>query len=52
MNIVAGGVKGNSDLVGYFFLRAYELVSREGSLGLIAKIPLLKGDTRDMSLRK
>ena len=47
---VAGGVRGNADLVGYFFLRAATLLAAQGSLGLIATSTIAQGDTRAVSL--
>ncbi|MFJ3498822.1 Eco57I restriction-modification methylase domain-containing protein [Streptomyces sp. NPDC086091] len=50
VNALAGGRKGNADLVAYFFLRAYELLSRHGGLGLIATNTVAQGDTRAVGL--
>ncbi|MGW1181452.1 Eco57I restriction-modification methylase domain-containing protein [Streptomyces drozdowiczii] len=50
VNSLAAGRKGNADLVAYFFLRAYELLSRHGGLGLIATNTVAQGDTRAVGL--
>jgi hypothetical protein len=50
VNQLAGGAKGNADLVAYFFLRAQALVNDAGSLGLIATNTLAQGDTREVGL--
>lgn len=48
--VVAKGAKGSSDLVGYFFLRAFELLKDTGSMGLVATSTIAQGDTREVSL--
>src|SRR5439155_20559660 len=40
-----------SDLVVYFFRRAFSLIRREGTLGLIATNTIAQGDTRSAGLR-
>ncbi|MEU9395938.1 DNA methyltransferase [Streptomyces sp. NPDC048324] len=50
VNTLAHGRKGSADLVAYFFLRAYELLSRRGGLGLIATNTVAQGDTRQVGL--
>ncbi|MBQ0866350.1 DNA methyltransferase [Streptomyces sp. RK75] len=50
VNTLAGGRKGSADLVAYFFLRAYELLSQGGGLGLIATNTVAQGDTRNVGL--
>ncbi|MEV7124033.1 Eco57I restriction-modification methylase domain-containing protein [Kitasatospora griseola] len=50
VNVLAGGTKGSADLVAYFFLRAYGLLSRRGGLGLIATNTVAQGDTRQVGL--
>ncbi|MGX6511630.1 Eco57I restriction-modification methylase domain-containing protein [Rhodococcus sp. SJ-2] len=47
---IARGIKGNADLVGYFFLRAALLLANRGNLGLIATSTIAQGDTRSVSL--
>ena len=42
---------GNSDLVAYFFRRAFELLKNQGSMGLIATNTIAQGDTRNSGLR-
>ncbi len=43
-------VRGNADLVAYFFLRAARLLRRVGGFGLIATNTLAQGDTREVGL--
>lgn len=50
VNVIAGGAKGNSDLVGYFLLRAHSLLTPTGTLGLIATNTVAQGDTREVGL--
>lgn len=50
VNQLAGGAKGNSDLVAYFFLRAFSLLAKGGTLGLIATNTIAQGDTREVGL--
>lgn len=50
VNAIAGSVKGNADLVAYFFLRAMSLLNRAGTLGLIATNTVGQGDTREVGL--
>jgi hypothetical protein len=50
VNVLAGGTKGSADLVAYFFLRAFGLLSRRGGLGLIATNTVAQGDTRQVGL--
>ncbi|MGW2542089.1 Eco57I restriction-modification methylase domain-containing protein, partial [Kitasatospora sp. NPDC001574] len=50
VHTLASGKKGSADLVAYFFLRAYELLSPQGGLGLIATNTLAQGDTRQVGL--
>jgi len=42
---------GNADLVAHFFRRAFDLLRREGALGLIATNTIAQGDTRSTGLR-
>ena len=42
---------GNSDLVAHFFRRAFDLLRRGGTLGLIATNTIAQGDTRSTGLR-
>ncbi|WP_414154277.1 Eco57I restriction-modification methylase domain-containing protein [Pseudomonas sp. BNK-43-a] len=42
---------GNSDLVAHFFRRAFNLLRKEGSFGLIATKTIRQGDTRSTGLR-
>lgn len=48
---IAGGTRGSADLVAYFFLRAFALLSPiRGQLGLIATNTIAQGDTREVGL--
>jgi hypothetical protein len=42
---------GNSDLVAFFFRRAFEILRQGGTLGLIATNTIAQGDTRSTGLR-
>ncbi|MFG2648949.1 Eco57I restriction-modification methylase domain-containing protein [Streptomyces sp. NPDC048436] len=50
VNTLAGGRKGSADLVAYFFLRAYALLTQRGGLGLIATNTVAQGDSRQVGL--
>ncbi|KUG53401.1 type II restriction endonuclease subunit M [Serinicoccus chungangensis] len=50
VNQLAGGTKGNADLVAYFFLRAQCLLTPRGTMGLIATNTIAQGDTREVGL--
>lgn len=50
LHVIAEGAKGNSDLVGYFFLRVVTLLQAKGVLGLIATNTVAQGDTRQVGL--
>jgi Eco57I restriction-modification methylase len=47
---IAGGVKGNADLVVYFLLRAFSLMRRSGTLGFVATNSVAQGDAREVGL--
>ena len=47
---LAAGVRGSSDLVAYFYLRAATLLQVSGGFGLIATNTLAQGDTREVGL--
>src|SRR5581483_4455286 len=47
---IAGGAKGHAELCAYFFLRARQLLSRNGGFGLLATNTIAQGDTREVSL--
>ena len=47
---LAYGARGSADLVAYFFLRAAALVTRAGTLGLVATNTIAQGDTREVGL--
>jgi len=46
------GAHGNADLVAHFFLRAFHLLRKRGSFGLIATNTVGQGDTRASGLTK
>ena len=50
MTWVAGAVRGNADLVAYFYLRAARLLRGSGGFGLIATNTVAQGDTREVGL--
>ncbi|MFF9754628.1 Eco57I restriction-modification methylase domain-containing protein [Streptomyces sp. NPDC014344] len=47
---VAGGLRGNADLVAYFELHAHQLLCDGGQSGLIATNSLAQGESREVSL--
>ena len=47
---LADGVRGNADLVAYFYLRASMLLRPSGGFGLIATNTVAQGDTREVGL--
>ncbi|HXL88808.1 MAG TPA: DNA methyltransferase [Streptosporangiaceae bacterium] len=50
VDVLAGGLRGKADLVAYFFLRAFSLLTIHGNLGLIATNTIAQGDTREVGL--
>lgn len=50
VNVLAEGARGSADLVGYFLLRAFSLLTSRGTLGLIATNTVAQGDTREVAL--
>ncbi|MGH3795857.1 MAG: Eco57I restriction-modification methylase domain-containing protein [Pseudonocardiaceae bacterium] len=50
INSVAGGLKGNADLIAYFALQVHALLNGSGQAGLIATNTLAEGDTREVGL--
>ncbi|WP_045561611.1 Eco57I restriction-modification methylase domain-containing protein [Streptomyces sp. FxanaA7] len=50
VDCLAGGRRGNADLVAYFELRAHELMNSVGQSGLVATNTLAQGDTREVGL--
>ena len=42
---------GNSDLVAHFFRRSFDIIRRNGTLGLVATNTIAQGDTRSTGLR-
>jgi hypothetical protein len=50
VNVLAAGQRGSADLVAYFFLRAFGLLTVQGNLGLIATNTVAQGDTREVGL--
>lgn len=47
---IAAGKKGNADLVAYFFLRAMNLTTPAGTIGLIATNSVAQGRSREVGL--
>jgi hypothetical protein len=47
---LANGVRGNADLVAYFYLRAATLLRQHGGFGLLATNTIAQGDTREVGL--
>jgi hypothetical protein len=47
---LAQGVRGNADLIAYFYLRVSQLLRVGGDFGLIATNTLAQGDTREVGL--
>ena len=47
---LADGNRGSADLVAYFFLRAFNLLSKSGCLGLLAVNTIAEGETRQIGL--
>lgn len=47
---LADGKRGSADLVAYFFLRAFQLLSPKGGFGLLAVNTISQGDTREVGL--
>lgn len=50
VDYLANGTKGNSDLCGYFFSKANQLIQANGHLGLVATNTIAQGDTREVGL--
>lgn len=48
---IAGGRRGNADLIAYFLIRAAQLLSGAGVLGLIGTNTIAEGGTCDVGLR-
>jgi hypothetical protein len=47
---LAAGQRGHADLCAYFFLRAKQLLRRDGIFGLLATNTIAQGDTREVGL--
>jgi hypothetical protein len=47
---LAGEARGSSDLVAYFFLRAFSLLRADGGFGLLATNTIAQGNTREVGL--
>jgi hypothetical protein len=47
---LANGKRGSADLCAYFFLRACQLIRKEGQCGLLATNTIAQGDTREVGL--
>ena len=50
VNTWQAGRRGRANLVAYFFLRAFSLLTPQGNLGLIATNTIAQGDTREVGL--
>jgi N-6 DNA Methylase len=50
VHTLASGKRGRADLVAYFLLRAFSLLTPHGNLGLIATNTVAQGDTREAGL--
>ncbi|WP_310773609.1 Eco57I restriction-modification methylase domain-containing protein [Mycobacterium sp. Z3061] len=50
VNVLAAGTKGTADQAAYFFLRARDVLSEHGTLGLIATNTIAQGVTREVGL--
>lgn len=50
VHVLAEGARGSSDLVGYFLLRAFSLLTTSGTLGVIGTNTVAQGDTREVGL--
>ncbi|MBZ0217884.1 MAG: N-6 DNA methylase, partial [Fimbriimonadaceae bacterium] len=51
LKIISPGAHGNADLAAHFFRRAYGLICKGGTMGLIATNTIGQGDTRESGLR-
>ena len=47
---IADNRRGSADLCSYFFLRATQLIFRDGQCGLLATNTISQGDTREVGL--
>ncbi|MGL5860578.1 MAG: Eco57I restriction-modification methylase domain-containing protein, partial [Phycicoccus sp.] len=52
VHTIADSVKGQADLVAYFFLRTRHLLKQSGTLGLIATNTVAQGATREVGLQQ
>ena len=50
VGFLANGIRGHADLCAYFFLRAFQLLAPNGSLGMLATNTVAQGDTREVGL--
>ncbi|MGH8939168.1 MAG: Eco57I restriction-modification methylase domain-containing protein, partial [Actinomycetes bacterium] len=50
VHVLASGQRGNADLAAYFFLRAIELLTNRGTIGLIATNSIGQGGSREVGL--
>ena len=48
--VIANGTTGIADLCAYFYLRAFNLLRKNGTFGLLATNTIAQGDTREVSL--
>lgn len=51
LKVISPGAHGNADLAAHFFRRAYGLIRKGGTMGLIATNTIGQGDTRESGLR-
>lgn len=51
LRLIHDGTHGNADIVAHFFRRAFDLLRRGGTFGLIATNTIGQGDTRSTGLR-
>lgn len=52
VSYLAGGKRGSADLCAYFFLRAWNLLDKQGGFGLLATNTIAQGDTREVGLHQ
>jgi hypothetical protein len=50
VEVLANGQRGSADLCAYFFLRAGNLLRRDGNFGLLATNTIAQGNTREVGL--
>ncbi|KAB7790041.1 Eco57I restriction-modification methylase domain-containing protein [Bifidobacterium leontopitheci] len=50
VNVIANGQSGSADLCAYFYLRALDLLRKDGTFGLLATNTIAQGKTREVGL--